>query len=238
MRKVIVTFCLMVGLVLTGSGVVQATIIFSGQPGENPPFTGSISFDSSNMYVSATVKDAAIALDEDYFAIGLDTDNDGLWDVDIDAIFVYDYYNNDGASWRAVESLEYAGGVWDCPWSDPKLYPGQSGWATGLDFSSTTSGNDLLYSATIPFSMIGVGPGDTIGLLVQTRDKNVSSYGGNGRVINYWPDSTCFNKLYDPAQYQDVTLQPIPEPTTMMLLGSLATGLFGVAGLRRRFSRR
>ena len=32
--------------------------------------------------------------------------------------------------------------------------------------------------------------------------------------------------------------QPIPEPASMILLGSLATGLFGVFGIRRKFSRR
>ena len=32
--------------------------------------------------------------------------------------------------------------------------------------------------------------------------------------------------------------EEIPEPATMMLLGSLATGLFGFAGLKRRFSGR
>jgi len=219
--KRLLTICAVVTTMLAVSGSVNATTPFSGQSTENPPFTGSISFDTSNMYVQATVEDAAIGFDEDYFAIGLDTDNDGLWDASTDAIFVYDYFNNDGASWRIKEALEYSGGVWDCPWSAKKVKPGDPGWTAGLAFSTSTSGNDLIYSATIPFAAMGIAAGDTIGLLVQIRDKNSTSYGGNGRAINYWPDSTCFNKLYDPAQYQDIT---IPGPVTEVWVDDGWTG--------------
>jgi len=34
-----------------------------------------------------------------------------------------------------------------------------------------------------------------------------------------------------------VTVEVIPEPASMILLGSLATGLFGFAGLRKRFKK-
>ena len=42
----------------------------------------------------------------------------------------------------------------------------------------------------------------------------------------------------DPQCYQDyIIANPIPEPSTMILLSSLATGLFGVFGIRKRFLR-
>jgi len=195
------------------------------------------------MYVTATVTFAGIALDEDYLAIALDVDNNDRWTASADAILVYDYYNNDGPSWRVVQSpLDYDPAstdyVWDCPWSDPKVKPADAAWPTGMDITAAVSGDDLLYAATIPLAAMGVGMGDTIGVLVQTRDKNVALYGGNGRALNFWPDSTCFNALYDPAQFYDIVVstsepvqEPIPEPVT---LAGLVLGVGSLVGYIRR----
>jgi len=144
---------------------------------------------------------------------------------------VYDTYNNDGPSWRVVASpLDYdpssSDYVWDCPWSDPKIKPADAGWPAGMSISLSVNGNDIDYSATIPFSAMGVSSGETIGVLVQTRDKNVALYGGNGRQLNFWPNSSCFNALYDPGQFQDIV---VPEPMTIALL---SVGM--LTALRRR----
>ena len=46
--------------------------------------------------------------------------------------------------------------------------------------------------------------------------------------------TTNFHAEFDQVDVESEGMTPIPEPGTMILLGSLATGLFGMAGLRRR----
>jgi len=54
----------------------------------------------------------------------------------------------------------------------------------------------------------------------------------------------CCQNHVDPTGYrsqgevEDHQVDVVPEPASMILLGSLATGLFGVFGIRRKFSRR
>ena len=232
MNKLTVYLGMLALLLLSVPGMAQV-VDFAGTQA-NAPFAGSLWSDMQNVYLTVTTSgDQALALDEDYLAIAVDANNDNLWTEGQDGILVYDYYNNDGASWWVVASLEYAGGVWDCPWSDPKVKPGDAAWPVGMSITpSIVSGDEFSYSAAIPLSAIGVSPGSTIGLLVQMRDKNVAKYGGNGRVLNWWPNSTCFNALYDPAQFYEY--QTVPEPGSLLALSSGIIGLAGLALRRRR----
>ncbi len=222
-----------VGVLLVTSPA--SAVSFTGTQVGKPPLSGTITFDSGHMYVSARVGDAAAAWDEDYLAIALDWNNDGLWTEGLDAILVYRENYPPGASYRVVDSLNYAGGTWDCPWSSSdRRQPGDTDWISGMDMSVEKNGTDYVYSATIPLLAGSVSPGDTIGLLVQGFDKNVALYGGNGRSISFWPGSTAFNALYDPTQFADVSVSgtgAVPEPLTLL---ALTSGLFGLGRYARR----
>ena len=127
----------------------------------NPPLSGTISFDATNMYVTATVTNAAIAFSEDYLAIALDVDNNNRWTASRDALLVYESAGGGplGATWRVVTSpLGYdpntSNYVWDCPWSDPAVTP-----PVGMSITVASSGNDAVYDAVIPFADMGVSAG-------------------------------------------------------------------------------
>jgi hypothetical protein len=218
------------------TGSVASAISFTGTQAGKAPLSGTISFDADHMYVNARMDGAAVGSNQDYLAIAVDWNNDGLWTEGLDSILVYSFYNSQGATHRVVDTLSYAGGVWDCPWStSDKRSPGDADWVDGMDISVTTDGDAYVYDAVLPLAPMGVAMGDTIGVLVQGRDQNSAVYGGNGLSINYWPGSTAFNALYDPTQFADVQIStgqaPIPEPLTVLAVSS---GLAGLAGYVRR----
>ena len=61
---------------------------------------------------------------------------------------------------------------------------------------------------------------------------------GYSGLVDYVTINTAQPDMWvmDDLTYQSAPPQ-VPEPTTMILLGSLASGLFGFAGLRKRFTK-
>lgn len=87
------------------------------------------------------------------------------------------------------------------------------------------------------YSKTGYWPGDRI---KQDAAFYLQNHWYEIKPNPYWED-VIFTFTVEPYSYAvidslHIATECIPEPTTMILLGSLATGLFGIAGVRKKFS--
>ncbi|MEW6087367.1 MAG: PEP-CTERM sorting domain-containing protein [bacterium] len=170
----------------------------------------------------------------------------------------HDYYAGDLAlSFDGTPSTyEYAVdfGLFTRDYVNGETVGGNTG-TPGLDsagvYSVSLWNNDVNgpYAITKPFAMES-------GALITSL---VSNYGGSGdnprtedayyyyggplsyyRIVSFNASSFLVDKLsahWTMSCGNDDINGKVPEPSTMFLLGSLATGLFGFAGLRKRFTK-
>lgn len=129
-------------------------------------------------------------------------------------VLVYNWYNKGmedpkSLSWRQsftdTENPEY-----ECPWGSPvpgpgTMYSDSVDWPSGLSFVYQIEGDDIKWTATVPTSLLGVGPGDTFGMFVAARDQNTDM--DPKLSLNSWPTMVYgFSAGYDLRDYALVTI--------------------------------
>jgi len=110
--------------------------------------------------------------------------------------------------------------------------------------NSPNNGSSVLASTTVPgdtqFSYVSWSDTGLTDLIEDWINGTEDNYGlvlkSETALYTNFRSREYSGTDYDP--YLEIEITEIPEPTSMILLGSLATGLFGVFGIRRKFAGR
>ena len=154
----------------------------------------------------------------------LDVDQNNRWDYAIPLVNHYGWKDADGN----YHDPYTAGRVYkvDSMWLSSDYQPSPYTWTYNDTPVSLYKGTDTGWSGTWTWNETS-GFDPKYNIIYSGANWDIADLAINGYLLVYWATATCGNDTIGGTVYPS----PVPEPATMLLLG---TGLIGLAGFSRK----